>query len=367
MFGSALDSEQAFGRMGPVTRTPVRGRRLAADDLAIALVGAAWARPAVRALGSSEPPARVSPSRLRGPGRATRSGRSPSSSRRERTPGPSSTRSRRSTAWMRAGSSPGRRCWSRLRAPDDGSAPRSLTHPTSGPYRSARPLHLGGIAMRCPWCGHRQDKVVDSRPAERGESIRRRRQCLSCGRRYTTYERVEELGLLVVKRDGSKEPWDRDKMVAGIRKAIVNRPVDEEQVAALVEPRRGAPAPQGPGDHLAAGRPRGAPGAPEARPGGLRAVRQRLQGLPGGGGLRARVRPPGPEEAVEAAVRANHNILWWSVGANHKISLFEGLDCDDRAGAESHACSSPQSFPTGGKGGARWRRRKATSGSSERA
>lgn len=87
--------------------------------------------------------------------------------------------------------------------------------------------------MRCPWCGHGQDKVVDSRPTEQGESIRRRRQCLSCGRRFTTYERVEELGLLVVKRDGSKEPWDRAKMVAGIRKAIVNRPVDDEQVAAL--------------------------------------------------------------------------------------------------------------------------------------
>jgi transcriptional repressor NrdR len=64
-------------------------------------------------------------------------------------------------------------------------------------------------------------------------AIRRRRQCLSCGRRYTTYERVEELGLLVVKRDGTREPWDRDKMVAGIRKAIVNRPVSEADVEAL--------------------------------------------------------------------------------------------------------------------------------------
>jgi transcriptional repressor NrdR len=87
--------------------------------------------------------------------------------------------------------------------------------------------------MRCPWCGHAEDKVVDSRPAEGGEAVRRRRQCLACGRRFTTYERVEELGLLVVKRDGSKEPWDRDKMVAGIRKAIVNRPVDDGQVEAL--------------------------------------------------------------------------------------------------------------------------------------
>ena len=75
--------------------------------------------------------------------------------------------------------------------------------------------------------------MVDSRPAERGEAIRRRRQCLGCGRRFTTYERVEELGLTVAKRDGTTEPWDRDKMLAGIRKALVNRPVTEDQVAAL--------------------------------------------------------------------------------------------------------------------------------------
>lgn len=89
--------------------------------------------------------------------------------------------------------------------------------------------------MRCPWCGHTEDKVVDSRPAEQGLSIRRRRQCRSCGRRYTTYERVEELRLLVVKRDGSHEPWSRLKMVAGIEKAIVNRPVTPEQVAKMAD------------------------------------------------------------------------------------------------------------------------------------
>ena len=89
--------------------------------------------------------------------------------------------------------------------------------------------------MRCPWCGHVEDRVVDSRPAERDEAIRRRRECLSCGRRFTTYERIEELGLMVVKRDGSREPWDRSKMVAGINKALANRPVTEEQVAALAD------------------------------------------------------------------------------------------------------------------------------------
>ena len=88
--------------------------------------------------------------------------------------------------------------------------------------------------MRCPWCGRTQDKVVDSRSADKGEAIRRRRECLNCGRRFTTYERVEQLGLVVAKRDGTTEAWDRDKMLSGIRKALVNRPITEEQVAAMV-------------------------------------------------------------------------------------------------------------------------------------
>jgi len=85
--------------------------------------------------------------------------------------------------------------------------------------------------MRCPWCDHPNDKVVDSRTAEHGEAIRRRRQCLQCGRRFTTFERLEEVSLLVVKREGAKEPFDRAKLVAGGIKAIKNRPVTEEQVA----------------------------------------------------------------------------------------------------------------------------------------
>jgi transcriptional repressor NrdR len=89
--------------------------------------------------------------------------------------------------------------------------------------------------MRCPWCGHADDKVVDSRAADRGSAIRRRRECLSCGRRYTTFERVEDVGLSVLKRDGSREPYERAKVVSGIRKAIVNRPVTEEQVAVAAD------------------------------------------------------------------------------------------------------------------------------------
>jgi transcriptional repressor NrdR len=89
--------------------------------------------------------------------------------------------------------------------------------------------------MRCPWCGDPDDRVVDSRAAQAGASIRRRRECLSCGRRFTTFERVEEVTLTVVKRDGAKEPFDRDKVASGVTKAIKNRPVTAEQVGRLVE------------------------------------------------------------------------------------------------------------------------------------
>jgi transcriptional repressor NrdR len=88
--------------------------------------------------------------------------------------------------------------------------------------------------MRCPWCGHMEDRVVDSRPAEGGDAIRRRRQCLSCGRRFTSYERVEQAALTVVKRDGTREPWIRDKLVDGLRKSLANRPVTSEQLDKVV-------------------------------------------------------------------------------------------------------------------------------------
>jgi transcriptional repressor NrdR len=87
--------------------------------------------------------------------------------------------------------------------------------------------------MRCPWCGHPDDKVVDSRATESGAAIRRRRECLRCGRRFTTFERLVEAGLSVAKRDGAREPFDRTKVVAGVTKAIKNRPVSVEDVDAL--------------------------------------------------------------------------------------------------------------------------------------
>ena len=87
--------------------------------------------------------------------------------------------------------------------------------------------------MRCPWCAHPEDRVVDSRAAEGGIAVRRRRECLRCHRRFTTYERAEETSLLVAKRDGGKEPFDRAKVAAGVAKAIKNRPVTDEQVQQL--------------------------------------------------------------------------------------------------------------------------------------
>jgi transcriptional repressor NrdR len=89
--------------------------------------------------------------------------------------------------------------------------------------------------MRCPWCGNEDSKVIDSRPGDGGEAIRRRRECLACGRRFTTFERTEGLTLRVGKRDGTGEPYQRAKVVGGVRKAIVNRPVTDEQVKRLVD------------------------------------------------------------------------------------------------------------------------------------
>jgi transcriptional repressor NrdR len=87
--------------------------------------------------------------------------------------------------------------------------------------------------MRCPRCDLDDDKVVDSRAAEDGSAIRRRRQCIECGHRFTTYERVEEVPILVVKRSGGRQPFDRAKVVAGVRQAAKYRPLTDEQVETL--------------------------------------------------------------------------------------------------------------------------------------
>jgi transcriptional repressor NrdR len=87
--------------------------------------------------------------------------------------------------------------------------------------------------MRCPFCGHLEDRVVDSREAQDGQATRRRRECLGCQRRFTTYERVEESLPSLVKKDGRRESFDRRKVVEGLRRACQKRPVSEERIAAL--------------------------------------------------------------------------------------------------------------------------------------
>lgn len=84
--------------------------------------------------------------------------------------------------------------------------------------------------MRCPFCAHSEDKVVDSRESKEGGAIRRRRECLACGRRFTSYERVEEFPLLVVKKDGRRESFDRNKLLRGLSIACQKRPVSLEKL-----------------------------------------------------------------------------------------------------------------------------------------
>lgn len=89
--------------------------------------------------------------------------------------------------------------------------------------------------MRCPFCGEKEDKVIDSRVSREGDVIRRRRECMGCGRRFTTYERVEEVLPLVVKKDGRREVFDRLKITAGLKKACEKRPISAEALDKIVE------------------------------------------------------------------------------------------------------------------------------------
>ena len=88
--------------------------------------------------------------------------------------------------------------------------------------------------MRCPSCGCKEDKVVDSRATAEESAVRRRRECLKCGKRFTTYEYVEEVSLLVIKKDGRREAWDRKKVLAGIIRACEKRPVSVEKMEEVV-------------------------------------------------------------------------------------------------------------------------------------
>ncbi|MBI4436341.1 MAG: transcriptional repressor NrdR [Candidatus Omnitrophica bacterium] len=89
--------------------------------------------------------------------------------------------------------------------------------------------------MKCPFCGHGEDKVVDSRESDENDYIRRRRECLKCERRYTTYERIESIPLMVVKKDGRRQPFDRKKILLGLTKACEKRPISMEQLEELTD------------------------------------------------------------------------------------------------------------------------------------
>lgn len=89
--------------------------------------------------------------------------------------------------------------------------------------------------MTCPFCGHREDKVIDSRESKEGDSIRRRRQCLACERRFTTYERCDEVPSMVIKKDGRRETFDRQKVLNGLLRACEKRPVSMASLSELVD------------------------------------------------------------------------------------------------------------------------------------
>ncbi len=89
--------------------------------------------------------------------------------------------------------------------------------------------------MRCPFCGLEEDRDVDSRSVRQGRGVRRRRECLRCTERFTTYEYVEKVELMVVKNDGRQEPYDRSKLIEGLRVACKKRPIDQRKVEAMVD------------------------------------------------------------------------------------------------------------------------------------
>jgi transcriptional repressor NrdR len=89
--------------------------------------------------------------------------------------------------------------------------------------------------MKCPFCAHSEDKVIDSRESKEGDAIRRRRQCLACERRFTTYEKIDEIPYMVVKKDGRREKFERQKVLNGLIKACEKRPISISKLAAIVD------------------------------------------------------------------------------------------------------------------------------------
>ncbi len=89
--------------------------------------------------------------------------------------------------------------------------------------------------MKCPYCDYMESKVVDSRPTDEGQAIRRRRECINCGKRFTTYEKIEEIPIIVVKKDGNRQIYDRNKLLNGIIKSCEKRPVSMNDIEEIVD------------------------------------------------------------------------------------------------------------------------------------
>lgn len=89
--------------------------------------------------------------------------------------------------------------------------------------------------MKCPFCGYLESKVIDTRPTDEGQTIRRRRECIDCSKRFTTYEKVEEIPILVIKKDGTRESFDRNKLLSGMLKSSEKRPVSVLQLEEIVD------------------------------------------------------------------------------------------------------------------------------------
>src|SRR3989449_8621960 len=104
-----------------------------------------------------------------------------------------------------------------------------------GARRASKNDPGGRPDVKCPYCGHLGDKVVDSRESKEGEVIRRRRECLECGKRFTSYERIDEIPYMVIKKDGTRERFERQKLIAGLLKACEKRPVSVAAVEAVAD------------------------------------------------------------------------------------------------------------------------------------
>ncbi|HZK58201.1 MAG TPA: transcriptional regulator NrdR [Clostridia bacterium] len=89
--------------------------------------------------------------------------------------------------------------------------------------------------MKCPFCSHQESKVVDSRPTDEGQAVRRRRECMLCTKRFTTYEKIDEIPLIVVKKNGNREPYDKNKILNGVIKSCEKRPVSLQDIEKLVD------------------------------------------------------------------------------------------------------------------------------------